>query len=78
MIFPQINYKEWLKRYKDLEVESDKCSECNKLLITHKPFITKDWIGLTSEICTCGGDELTTVIPRTINSGELLRSIYVK
>lgn len=33
MIFPQINYKEWVKRYRDLEVESDKYSECNKPLL---------------------------------------------
>ena len=53
MIEVDIETSEWCKIY-NLEVEKEKCLNCNKILTTNIPIALKDYRGLKSETHKCG------------------------
>lgn len=58
MIFINLNYNEWIKRYPKLEFVSRNCTSCQRLLKADRPFITKDYAGLYMDNCPCGKNQL--------------------
>lgn len=54
MIFPDISIQEWKRKYPTLECVETRCIDCNAPVIAVKPYITKDYVGLVSNPCSCG------------------------
>lgn len=51
MIFVEISLEKWLEKHPDLKILNSFCNGCGSTLKTEKPFITKDFVGLTSAEC---------------------------
>lgn len=51
MIFPDVKLKDWLLKYPSLKVINVECLECKSEIPTLKPFITKDYLGLSASHC---------------------------
>ncbi len=54
MIYPEVPLKVWLKRYPELKVISGTCSNCEKIMPTSRPFLSKGYAGIESLPCSCG------------------------
>lgn len=54
MIFVDVKIDDWLKRYPELQVKETECPDCGEIIMALRPFISKDYVGLTSGPCTCG------------------------
>ena len=71
MIFPDISLKKWLSKYPDLEIIEGTCRYCLKKRKTNIPFISKDYLGLVSEPCSCGKDDHISQSSIPISQKEL-------
>ena len=63
MIYPDINFQEWAKKY-DLKILRQPCPNCNYEIITDTPFYAKDWIGLEGKSCKSCGYVINSVVAR--------------
>lgn len=79
MIFPSSSLNEWLKKYPELDYfisdtqkRKAKCSNCQKISLPKKPFMSKDYIGLLSEECEhCGKPHFVSVSsPRSVEEEQ--------
>lgn len=69
MIYINMDLDKFCKKYK-INVVSKKCT-CGRTIITNKPFITKDYAGLTAEKCKCGNKSMVeTLVTRTKEEHE--------
>lgn len=76
MIFPDVTLEEWLEKYPDLGVRKERCNGCGKKsILTNKPFIEKDWVGLAA-ICECGFHGASSMLPRTPATKELVSNLF--
>jgi hypothetical protein len=66
MLFPNVSTEEWIDVHKGLRVTSGIC-KCGQRLLSNVPFVTRDYVGLTSPVCNCGSREtkVESAIPRT-------------
>lgn len=80
MIYPDISLKEWRLKYPALEIVKTKCHKCRKSMITNKPFIEKDWIGLVSSDCSCGTKAISVSIinPKSVDLVEKFNNFFNK
>ena len=67
MIYVDVPLKQWLKKYPELKVLRKKCSKCGQIRFTDKPFVMKDYAGVTAGTCPCGGDGRTASSMVTTN-----------
>lgn len=51
MIYLDVNLDVWLQKYPDLKVVEGLCNNCGAVLKSERPFITKEYVGLTSDNC---------------------------
>lgn len=51
MIYPNVTLESWLEKHPSLEVIKVECLECKHEIPTLKPFITKDYLGLSASHC---------------------------
>ena len=59
MIFVNKTLKEWMQKYPSLKIQQTKCPKCNTKLTSDRPFITKNFAGITSLPCpSCGNDTI--------------------
>jgi uncharacterized Zn finger protein len=78
MIFPDVSAEEWILRYPDLFVISVKCKNCGNNLESTRPFVSKDYIGLTTHSCACGNSQsnVKVVIPKTEQSKKEWKRLF--
>lgn len=53
LLYPVVSTEEWCESY-DLEVVSDECDGCSRMLTTTLPYVDKVGFGLISPLCPCG------------------------
>jgi hypothetical protein len=51
MLFPDVTLKEWIKKYPALSAIEVECLHCSGTILTEKPFVTKDYVGLSASEC---------------------------
>lgn len=54
MILLDLTPEQWIKRYSSLQITQATCRDCGNKLFSTIPFISKEYIGLTSPPCPCG------------------------
>ena len=63
----KITTEDWIKKNQGLSIRTAVCSACSRTLETTIPFMTKDYIGLTTPVCSCGSTQTKAevAIPRS-------------
>lgn len=69
-----------MSKLSGLSIRKIACHACSRTLETTTPFITKDYIGLTTPPCACGStlSKAEVAIPRTEAEEESLLSLVSK
>lgn len=67
MVYPNVTTEEWLLKYPGLRKRQALCNYCNVVLEANVPYISKNYIGLTSTTCKCGHSrtKVDSAFPRT-------------
>lgn len=73
MIYPDIPLNEWRRKYPDLDILVRTCDHCGARMETSRPFISANYIGLTTPPCVCGRNRFgaSSTITRTKSERDL-------
>ena len=58
MLFPQVSLEEWCERHPELEIQEIECPSCHAKIRSDRPFMSKNYIGITSAPCSCGSSRV--------------------
>lgn len=77
MIYPEISLDEWLSKYKGLKIAKANCNSCGEIMESSIPFISSEYIGLTSPKCKCGISftRVESALPRTKEEQDYWNSL---
>ncbi|CZI74323.1 Uncharacterised protein [Legionella pneumophila] len=64
MWIPKISLSKWFKIYPSLKSSFTLYCYCTKELTNIVPFVTKNYVGIKSDACSCGIGEKSLSIPR--------------
>lgn len=70
-----IKLDKWLSLFPELKNDIPIYCPCGQAATTIKPYVSKNWVGVTSVGCECGLGETAITIPRTQKFSTYIKSL---